>query len=99
MTFTKNTIAATFAAVVIGGLTINSASAAVPAYGWSGISSVTHEGSAPSGITQIGHISGEFSRNDISTITHKSVPVGVKSMAKASLNGYSRNDITAITHN
>lgn len=99
MTITKNTIAATFAAVLIGSLTINSASAAVPTYGRSEISFVTHEGSAASSSTQIGHISGEFNRNDLSAITHKSVPEGVKPMTKVSFNGYSRNDITAITHN
>ncbi len=99
MTITKKTIATTFAAVLIGSLTISSASAAVSTYAWSGISSVTHEGSAASSLTQIGHVSGEFSRNDLSAITHKSVPVGMKPMAKASFNGYSRNDITAVTHN
>ena len=99
MTFTKNAIAATLAAVSIGGLTSIPASAAVPMYGWSEISSVTHKGSAPGNITQIGHVSAEFGRNDISAITHKAVPVGVKSLTRVSFNGYSRNDITAITHN
>jgi len=99
MTITKKTIAATFTAVLIGSLTITPASAAVPTYGWSEISFVTHEGSAASSSTQIGHTSGEFNRNDLSAITHKAVPLGVKSMAKATFNGYSRNDITAITHN
>lgn len=99
MTITKKTIAATFTAVLIGSLSINPASAAVPTYGWSEVSFVTHGGSAASSSTQIGHISGEFNRNDLSAITHKSVPVGVKPLAKASFNGYSRNDITAITHN
>ena len=99
MTFTKNAIAATLAAVSIGGLTSIPASAAVPMYGWSDISSVTHKDSAPGNITQVGHVSGEFGRNDISAITHNAVPVGVKSLTRVSFNGYSRNDITAITHN
>jgi hypothetical protein len=99
MTFNKNTIAATFAAVVIGGLTISPVSAAAPVYGWSDISAVTHEGSTASGVTQIGQTSGEYGRNDVSALTNGSLPMGVKPLAKASVNGYSRNDISAITHN
>jgi hypothetical protein len=99
MTFNKHAIAATFAAVVIGGLTSNPASAAAPVYGWSDISAATHKGSTASGITQVGQTSGEYGRNDVSALTNGSLPMGVKPLAKASVNGYSRNDITAITHN
>ena len=99
MTFTKNTIAATFAAVLIVGLTGNPASANVKVYGPSDISFVTHSSAATESITQIGRTSNEFNRNDISAVTHRSAPSGVTLIAKASGKAYGRNDITAVTHN
>lgn len=99
MTFTKNTIAATFAAVLIVGLTVNPASAKVRVYGPSDITFVTHNSAATDSITQVGHTGNEFSRNDISAVTHRSVRSGVMPIATASAKAYGRNDITAITHN
>jgi len=99
MTFTKNTIAATFAAVLIAGLTSNPAFAVDPTYGWTDLSSVTHEGSAAGDTTQVGRTSGEFGRNDISEITNGSLPLGVKPLVQASSDqAYNRNDLTAVTH-
>ena len=59
MTRTKNTIAATFAALLVGGLMINPASTAV-----------THAaGSAEA--KQVGRYSGKnYSRSDITSVTH-----------------------------
>ena len=99
MKLTKNTIAATFAAVLVVGLTGNPASAKVRVYSPSDISFVTHSDAATESITQVGHTTNEYSRNDISAVTHQSVMAGVMPMAKASGTAYGRNDITAITHN
>ena len=99
MKLTKNTIAATLAAVLIVGLTGNPASAKVKVYGPGDISFVTHSNAATESITQVGHTSNEYSRNDISAVTHHSVLAGVMPMSKASGKAYGRNDITAITHN
>jgi len=98
MTRTKTTIAATFAAVLIGGLLINSAQAAAQRHNWGDLSSVTNAGARKADMTQIGHTSKEFSRDDLSAITHRSAPDGLKPMVKATGSMYSHNDITAITH-
>ena len=78
MTTTTSTISLIFAAVFIGGLTSSPASAAVAVYGWSDVSSVTHKGSRTSDVTQVGHSSGEFGKNDLSTVTHQSVEVTLR---------------------
>jgi len=94
MTRTKNTIAATFAALLIGGLMINPASAAVK---WSDISAVTHSANTKSILP---HVGGPklFNRSDVSAVTHRSAPSAVLPVGRSGKN-YSRNDITAVTHN
>jgi hypothetical protein len=98
MTHTKTTIAAIFAAALIGGLSMNPAQAAVQRHNWSDLSSVTNAGAPKADTVRIGHTSKEFSRDDLSAVTHRSAPEGVKPMVKATGSMYSHNDITAITH-
>ncbi len=95
---TQITIAITVAAVLFGGLAISPASAATRSNNWSDLASVTNAGAHKAGMTQIGHTSTEFRVDDLSAVTHRSVPVGMKPMAKATDKTYSRNDISAITH-
>ena len=94
MTRTKNTIAATFTALVFGGLMINPASAAVK---FSDISSVTHGNGAMAQPTVGG--SDAFSRTDLSAVTHGSASMEARQVGRYSGKNYSRSDITAITHN
>lgn len=95
MTRTKNTIAASFAALLIGGLLMNPASAAVK---WSDISAVTHDSAAATLNVDAGR-ADQFSRADLSSVTHKAVAAGTKPITKASGKNFSRNDISAVTHN
>lgn len=95
MSRSKSTIAVTLAAVLIGGLMINPASAAVR---WSDISSVTHGTETDTALPHIGG-SDAFSRTDVSAVTHGSVHEDVKQVGRISIRNYSRSDITAVTHN
>lgn len=95
MTRTQNTIAATFAALLIGGLMINPASAAVKR---SDISSVTH-GAISVKADQVSGRYEEFSRADISSVTHRAVPVGANTIGKTSAANYSSFDLNSITNN
>jgi hypothetical protein len=68
MKLTKSTLAATFAALLIGGLAINPASAAVRG---SDLTSVTH-GSISEQANPFGPVSAkQYSRGDIGAVTHK----------------------------
>ena len=95
MTRTKSSIFATFAALLIGGLVINPASAAVK---WSDISAVTHSAGTATALPQVGGFDA-FSRTDVSAVTHGAVPVEAKQVGRTSARNYSRSDVTAITHN
>jgi len=93
VTRTHNTITATFAALMIGALTMNPASAAA---NWSDISAVTH-GGVTSGAKIVG--TDEFNRTDLSAVTHGSRTTGEKQIGRFSSDNYSPTDITSITHN
>ena len=97
---TKYTIATTFAALMIGSLTINTASAAVKIQDqtWGDLNSVTHSAVVETGQGQAGHVPNEFSRTDLSAVTHRSVPLGTTAIGRDSGSEYSRNDLTATTH-
>ena len=95
MTRTKSRIAATFAALLIGGLMINPASAAVK---WSDISSVTHGAGTETVLPQVGG-SHAFSDTDVSAVTHDAVSTEAKKVGRTSARNYSRSDVTAVTHN
>ena len=94
MTRTKNTIAATLAALMIGGLTINPAAAAAK---WSDISSVTHGNGTMVEPTVGG--SDAFSRTDLTAVTHGSQSMEAKQIGRFASKNYRGSDITAITHN
>jgi hypothetical protein len=94
MTHTRNTIAATFAAIVIGGLTMSHASAATK---WSDISAVTHGGGATA--QPKAGSSDAYSRTDLSAVTHGSKSTAAKQIGRFSSDNYSASDITSITHN
>ena len=94
MTRTKNTIAATLAALFVGGLTMNAASAATK---WSDLTAVTHGGSATAGMKVVG--SNAYGRTDLSAVTHGSDSSGQKQVGRYSSDNYSPTDITTITHN
>ena len=94
MTRTKNTIAATFAALLVGGLMINPASAAVK---FSDISSVTHGSAEMAQPTTSG--ADRFSRTDLTAVTHAAGSAEAKQVGRYSGKNYSRSDITSVTHN
>ncbi|MDX1409626.1 MAG: hypothetical protein R3330_15870 [Saprospiraceae bacterium] len=89
----KSTLAATLAILVFGALTINSASAVTE---WSDLSSVTNRG------TQVVHPKAggqeEFSRSDLSAVTHKGVGGTAKQIGHVSASNYRSSDITSVTH-
>jgi hypothetical protein len=94
MTSTRNTIAATVAALFIGGVTMNTASAAAK---WSDLTAVTHGSGATVGTKVVG--SDAYSRTDLSAVTHGSDTTGTKQVGRYSSDNYSPTDITTITHN
>ena len=92
MKLTKSTFAATFAALLIGGLAISPASAAVKA---SDLTSVTH-GSVAEQANPFGPVAAkQFSRSDIAAVTHSDSNVNGPISGKQ----YRWSDITAVTHN
>ena len=92
MKLTKSTLAATFAALLIGGLAISPASAAVKG---SDLTSVTH-GSVAEQANPFGAVAGkQFSRSDIAAVTHKAAG----SNGRLEGNQYRWSDINAVTQN
>jgi hypothetical protein len=92
MKLTKSTLAATFAALLIGGLAISPASAAVKG---SDLTAVTH-GSAQEQSNPFGPVAGkQYSRGDIAAVTHN----GSGSNGRLSGNNYRWSDINAVTRN
>ncbi len=112
MKLTKTTIAATIAALFVGGLVISPASAAVRDsfrmsqdsagnfYRWSDISALTH------GVTggqsdelQVGRIDGFYKWSDRNHRNHSGVPSGLKPVGKSAKSFYKWSDINSLTHN
>jgi hypothetical protein len=92
MKLTKSTLAATFAALLIGGLAISPASAAVKG---SDLTAVTH-GSAQEQSNPFGPVAGkQYSRSDIEAVTHQASGEN----GRKSGNGARWSDITSVTHN
>ena len=91
MKLTKNSVAATFAALLIGGLSIGSASAAVQGFD---LTSATH-GANTNQSNPFGPVAGqEYSRADVASITHK----GTGANSPKSDKGASWSDINNVTH-
>jgi len=91
MRLTKNTVTATFAALLIGGLTISPASAAVQGFD---LTSATH-GANTNQANPFGPVAGqEYSRADIASVTHK----GTGSNRQKSDKGSNWSDISNVTH-
>ncbi len=90
---TKNMIAIA-AAMLVGGLMINPASAASK---WSDISSVTH-GSGAMTTPEVGG-KDAYSRTDLSAVTHLSASQQATQVGRYSEKNYRASDITSITHN
>ena len=110
MKLTKTTIAATIAALFVGGLMISPASAAVRDsfrmsedlagnfYRWSDISALTHGIAAIDGNElQSGRIDGFYRWSDRNHKSHSGVPSGVKPVGKAASNFYKWSDINSLT--
>jgi len=111
MKFAKTTLAATLAAVLIGGLGICSASAAVRDsyrmsedsagnfYRWSDISALTH-GLSSHGDTvlQSGRIEGFYKWSDRNHPKH-SVPSAFKPIGRSAASFYKWSDINSLTQN
>lgn len=93
MTRTKNVIAIA-AAMLVGGMMINPATAATK---WSDISSVTH-GSEAMAKPVVGGKDG-FARTDLSAVTHGSASQEVTQVGRYAEKNYRASDITSITHN
>jgi hypothetical protein len=112
MKFTKSTLAATFAALLLGGLTINPASAAVrgayrPAekstdsfYKWSDISSLTN-GLASKDVStpQFGDLENFYKWSDRNFTSQSRVPSTLKPIGHSAANFSKLSDITSTTHN
>ena len=97
MTRTKNTIAATFAALFIGGLVINPASAAVK---WSDISSVTHGATTTeTAQQQYGRLSDFYKWSDKASLSTRRVGTTIQPMGQSDNKSAKWSDLTAITHN
>ena len=96
MKFNKNTFAATIAALLIGGLSITSASAAVKT--WGDLTFTTHYPVADevSPFNSTGNL--HHSRTDISAITHGD-RIESSTYSAASAGNYSWSDISSVTHN
>ena len=94
----NNTFAASFVALAIGSLVINPASAAVVRSSFGDLTSVTHRGADTTGMTESGRTIKEFNRNDISAVTHRWIPEGVKPFTKESGKAYRQTDLTTITN-
>jgi hypothetical protein len=91
MKLTKNTLAATFAALLIGGLSISPASAAVSGFD---LTSATHS-SGSNQSNPFGPVAGkQYSRADIASVTHK----GAGSNDAKSGNNAGWSDISSVTH-
>ena len=91
MKLTKSTVAATLAALLIGGLAISPASAAVRR----DLNSVTH-GSIQEQANPFGPVKGKrYSRSDIAAVTHKASA----SSGRLEGNQFSWSDISAVTQN
>lgn len=96
MKLTKNILAASFAALLIGGLSVNSASAAVKS--WGDLTLTTH-GSIADEVNPFGPVTGQtYSRSDISAITHRG-SAGVSTYNRVAANNYGWSDISSVTHN
>jgi hypothetical protein len=93
MTLTKSTLAAALATMFIGGLSVNTATAAPK---WSDISAVTHS-NVSAGTKVVG--SDAYSRTDLSAVTHGRSSADEKQVGRYSSDNYSPTDITTITHN
>ncbi len=93
MTRTKNTLAIA-AALFVGGLMVNPASAAT---NWSDLSAVTHVG-AEMGQTMVGRTNAT-NLSDLTAVTHGRSMVEAKQIGRFSADNYRASDITAITHN
>jgi hypothetical protein len=91
MKLTKNTLAATFAALLIGGLAISPASAAVKG---SDLTAVTH-GSAQEKSNPFGPVAGkQYSRSDIAAVTHQ----GSGENGRISANQFRWSELGAVTN-
>ena len=112
MKLAKTTIAATIAALFVGGLMISPASAAVRDsfrmsddsagnfYRWSDISALTHGIAANDGNElQSGRIDSFYKWSDRNHRSHSGVPSGVKPVGKSAKNFYKWSDINSLTHN
>ena len=111
MKLAKTTIAATIAALFVGGLMISPASAAVRDsfqmsqdsagnfYRWSDISALTHGITANEGNElKSGRIDGFYKPLDRNHRNHSGVPSGVKPVGKSATNFYKWSDINSLTH-
>jgi hypothetical protein len=98
MTRTKNTIVATFATLLIGGLTMSSALAAQR---WSDITYVTH-GAASGEMKQqqSGRLPGDFYKwSDKGSLSKSRVGTSPKPVAQSGATNASWSDLTSTTHN
>ena len=96
MKFNKNTFAATVAALLIGGLSVNSASAAVKT--WGDLTFTTHGPVAEEISPFNGAANQQYNRTDISAITHGE-SVEASTFTAGSAGNYGWSDISSITHN
>jgi hypothetical protein len=112
MKLTKTTIATTIAALFVGGLMINPASAAVRDsfrmsedsaenfYRWSDISALTHGIAANEDRElQSGRIDGFYKWSDRNYKSYSRVPSELKPVGKSAKSFYKWSDINALTHN
>jgi len=96
MKLNKNTFAATVAALLIGGLSINSASAAVKT--WGDLTFTTHGPVADQVSPFNSTATQQYSRTDISAVTHGD-SVEASTYTAGSAGNYGWSDISSITHN
>jgi len=98
MKLTKTTFAATFAALLIGGLTMTPASAAVRTTGdsWVDLSFTTHSQTAVAANPFSATPNHTYSRADISSLTHRNLTGVTTSRLTTGNHGWS--DISSITH-
>ena len=96
MKLTKTTLAATLAALMIGGLSVNSASAAVKT--WGDLTFTTH-GAVADEVSALNPVtSQQYSRTDISAITHGD-SAEASTYTADSTGNYGWSDISSVTHN
>lgn len=112
MKLSKTTIAATAAALLVGGLMVNPASAAVRDsfkmsqdsaknfYRWSDITALTHgvTGGQPDEL-KVGRIDGFYKWSDRNHSKYSGVPSGLKPVGKSAKSFYKWSDINSVTHN